>query len=124
MFQIVKKYSILLIIPFGFQILSKPVVVAAFLFNRTYIAQYLCENRTKPEKRCNGKCQLNKELNKDQKREKEPGQSVHEKFELFCTSYSFFNLKLAVSKNGITYFNTILNLSSPFPFPVFHPPNS
>lgn len=34
--------------------------------NKEYIASVLCENRNKPEMACNGKCYLNKKIEKSQ----------------------------------------------------------
>ncbi|RFM27085.1 hypothetical protein [Deminuibacter soli] len=52
------------------QTFSAGFVVLNFYANRSYIAQNLCENRSKPQLNCCGKCQLNKKLrqeeNKDQ----------------------------------------------------------
>jgi hypothetical protein len=47
----------------------KLVVVAHFEANRTYIAQNLCENKSKPALNCRGKCYLKKQLEKDIKNE-------------------------------------------------------
>lgn len=37
-------------------------VMAWFNMNQDYIASNLCENRDKPQTRCNGRCQLSKQL--------------------------------------------------------------
>lgn len=44
--------------------LMKLGVVAWYEYNKTYIAQNLCENRNKPELNCCGKCVLHKKLAK------------------------------------------------------------
>lgn len=47
---------------------SQAIIVADFLLNQAEIAATLCENKDKPEMKCNGKCHLMKELNKDEER--------------------------------------------------------
>lgn len=53
------------ILIFAFALLLKPILpVISFMVNYDYIAKELCENKTKPELHCNGKCYLKKELAK------------------------------------------------------------
>jgi hypothetical protein len=47
------------------QTFNKWFVIIGFEANRNYIAQNLCENRTKPKSCCHGKCFLKKQLTKD-----------------------------------------------------------
>ncbi len=49
---------------------SRFAVYAAFNANQKYIAEQLCENKSKPELHCNGKCYLMKKLKAAQEREK------------------------------------------------------
>lgn len=44
--------------------MARTVVVADYLLNKEYIAKVLCVNRDKPQMKCNGKCHLNKQLQK------------------------------------------------------------
>ncbi|MDM8172826.1 hypothetical protein QT327_00440 [Olivibacter sp. 47] len=57
--------SILMLLQTG----SALLIMTAFYANRDYIAQNLCENRTRPELHCNGQCVLMKKLKKEQERE-------------------------------------------------------
>jgi hypothetical protein len=57
----------ILILLMATQAFSKWVILLEFNRNRDYIAQNLCENRTKPQVKCGGKCQLTKALEKDEK---------------------------------------------------------
>lgn len=42
----------------------RPIVpVLEYAINYEYITKVLCENKFKPQKKCNGKCHLRKELN-------------------------------------------------------------
>lgn len=39
-------------------------IIAWYQVNKEYVAKVLCENKNKPEKKCCGKCYLNKQLKK------------------------------------------------------------
>ncbi|RYY66803.1 MAG: hypothetical protein EOO12_03135 [Chitinophagaceae bacterium] len=43
------------------QSFGKWIILAEFRLNRDYIAQNLCENRQRPQLKCNGRCQLMKQ---------------------------------------------------------------
>lgn len=48
-----------------FLFIMKPILpVLEYVFNYDYIVKELCENKAKPEMKCNGKCHLMKELAK------------------------------------------------------------
>jgi len=46
-------------------------IVGWYVFNQKYIAQNLCENRSQPQRHCNGKCVLLKKLKAVQKADKD-----------------------------------------------------
>ena len=51
--------------------LMKPVLpLVDYVVNYDYISKVLCENKAKPEMKCNGKCHLMKELAKASEEEK------------------------------------------------------
>lgn len=51
--------------------------IAYFHLNREYIAKVLCENRARPQLKCNGKCYLAKKLKQQQqKQDKETSERV------------------------------------------------
>jgi hypothetical protein len=63
----VKKALVLL----GLFLLMKPVFpLVDYVVNYDYISKVLCENKAKPELKCNGKCHLMKELAKASEEEK------------------------------------------------------
>ena len=47
------------------------VILINFKINQAYIARVLCENKDKPEMKCNGKCQLNKKLKENEQQEQQ-----------------------------------------------------
>ena len=55
----------------AFLIFLKPISpVLEYIINYDYIANVLCENKNKPQLKCNGKCHLMKELAKASESEK------------------------------------------------------
>jgi len=63
--------SLLLIVALGFQCLSKLGLIAYYNINIEYIISELCENKDKPQLKCNGKCYLKKKLAKANEAEKQ-----------------------------------------------------
>lgn len=55
----------------SFQCLSKLGLIAYYNINIEYIISELCENKDKPELKCNGKCYLKKKLGKADEAEKQ-----------------------------------------------------
>lgn len=51
-------------------------------FNKVYITQQLCENRSNPALHCNGHCYLSKQLKKAEEGEKKSAQIAKEKDEV------------------------------------------
>lgn len=103
-------------------------IVGLFKLNQDYIAKNLCENRSKPQKKCCGKCYLRKQLNKVAEKEngtsKAPTIKV-QKTELVCLLPKVFNLPFVHTLNVPSVYNPISKgfLMKPFPFSFFHPPS-
>ncbi|WP_333875469.1 hypothetical protein [Flavobacterium sp.] len=106
----------------------KPILpVADYIINYDYISKVLCENKTKPELHCNGKCQLMKELAKAAEQEKPVTPTkktpLHETELLFfqevqplLSGQTFFQPKNGISNH---YANLYFHLACGS---VFHPP--
>lgn len=106
----------------------KPILpVADYIINYDYISKVLCENKAKPEMKCNGKCQLMKELAKAAEQEKpissEKKVKIHETEVLFyqevkplIPEQSYFQPKKAI---GDHYSDLYFHSESSS---VFHPP--
>lgn len=121
---LVKKIVIIIV----FVICLKPVFpVIDYFVNYDYISKELCENKTKPELLCNGKCQLMKELAKaseDDKPISTDKKTVHLKTELLffqevenlIARQTYFQHKISISDN---YSNLYFHLNG---CAVFHPP--
>lgn len=120
--------------------MKKAIVVVVFLFilkpvfpcleyviNYDYIVKELCENKAKPEMKCNGKCHLMKELARASEKEvpiSSDKKSTHHDFEvLFFENKNFSftsNHKFVVnSKVNLVYNNLYSYEKSNL---VFHPP--
>lgn len=57
----------ILILLLSLQTFSKWLILLEYRVNQDYIARVLCENKTKPELKCKGKCQLMKQLDATEK---------------------------------------------------------
>ncbi|MCU0435944.1 MAG: hypothetical protein MUC87_20975 [Bacteroidia bacterium] len=64
---------ILIIAAFLVQLTGKSVITVHYLINKEKISKTLCENKTRPTKKCHGKCQLLKKLR--EQKQKEEGNS-------------------------------------------------
>lgn len=63
--------SLVLITALSFQCFIKLGVIGYYNLNIEYIIKELCENKNKPELKCNGKCFLKKKMSEADKAEKE-----------------------------------------------------
>ena len=108
--------------------LAKPILpVADYIINYDYISKVLCENKAEPELKCNGKCQLMKELAKASEQEKPitPVKKIQaqetevlffQEIQPLLTRQTFFQHKNAI---GNHYVNLYFHLACGS---VFHPP--
>ncbi len=102
-------------------------ILINFKLHQAYIASTLCENRDKPEMKCNGNCHLKKELRKNDEREQKqqpPNIELREVLMVLpeCTS---FNLSAGCmqskNQNSTAQRNKLLTGILPA---IFHPPQS
>lgn len=112
----------------GLLVLFRPIFpVVDYVVNYDYISKVLCENKTKPQMKCNGKCQLMKEMAKASESEKPLSQdkkaAIQESEILFIqqlSSFEIYFLPISLQKTiNLNYtnmycYNTIES--------VFHPP--
>jgi len=59
-----KILAILIVVSLFLQCTVQLSVLAMFRMKQDYIAKHLCENRSRPQIKCCGKCYLNKQLHK------------------------------------------------------------
>lgn len=62
--------------------LSKTIVFINYQLNIEFIKKELCENKDKPQMKCNGKCYLNKQVKKAEPNPKHLPESLKQKDEL------------------------------------------
>jgi hypothetical protein len=74
------------------QTFSKCIIMIDYTFNKASIAKNLCENKDKPQLKCEGKCYLCKRLKKeDDKNQQEPDRNPLNKFEII-SGWTAFNI--------------------------------
>ncbi|HJS00541.1 MAG TPA: hypothetical protein VJ780_06370 [Flavobacterium sp.] len=110
-------------------ILVKPVIpVLDYIVNYEYIATELCENVSKPELKCNGKCHLAKELAKASESEKPISSNKknvsHTKAEvLFCNEIEkaniLFDFYFLEKRKAVFYQDLYKSVAF---YSIFHPP--
>jgi hypothetical protein len=92
--------------------------------NKKYIAEFLCENKKKPEMKCNGRCHLKKQLKKVNDEEKKlpvPPLKIEKlTISLFCSNIKAVNFTIAEG----TKTPYIENYQFIFNGRIFHPPKS
>lgn len=107
-------------------LLLKPILpVFSYALHYEYIVKELCENRKKPELKCNGKCHLMKELAKSAAAEKpvsgKKAPEIHEV--LFINPLSVFELQVFFSPSVVKETPPYSNLYAGQYMAVdFHPP--
>ena len=97
---------------------------AGYELNKNYIATTLCENKAKPQLKCNGKCYLKKKLKQAEKSEQKSDQTNSKRF--FADQYLLtdFNFK-SFFRQTATYipvnrqWHVSVNSNA-----VFHPPQA
>lgn len=110
------------------QCMAHWAVVGLFKLNQDYIAKNLCENRSKPQKKCCGKCYLRKQMKKVNGNENgsSKGQTIKiEKNEVFCLMPDNLSVTIKMFPITLSVYNPILKdfLITPFSSSLFHPPS-
>ena len=98
-----------------------------YAVNYKYISTQLCENRARPELRCNGKCYIKKEILKSSENQNAKESKVQIKsIDVFVVNeISEFKADFSVEKNVENNFQNCFNLRvKPFDESIFHPPIS
>lgn len=115
---IVSLISVLLI-----QSLSTSLILFHFKINQVEIATELCENKTKPEMHCEGKCYLEKQIKADEKSHTDDRQLRVEFLSLIFTFKDLVSeIVPAVLLKDKQEFPYIVSYFSKDLKPIFHPP--
>lgn len=117
--------AIFLLIFIG-QTFDKNFISLDFYANQNYIAQNLCENRSKPQSHCDGKCQLQKKINHEASKDKQNPERRSENSNEVISSKTFFAIlslpftAIIKKQYPIALTGTPVDQSLQF----FHPPQS
>lgn len=114
-------FTIPLLIGLLMQTFSRELVMVEFGINQAIIAREKCENRFKPELHCNGKCQLRKELKRDDKQERE-GMNAKSKCEVYFEDVTAGLNMADYSTPTILFTVYTKEIAAPPVYPIFHPP--
>lgn len=105
------------------QTFSKCWLIVSFALNQRTIAATLCENRTKPNSSCHGKCYLRKQMAAQDKQESAPLNGGKEKFEVLLFNEVAKEILpepiTAISNHFPAYTATTIQRSVAA---IFHPP--
>jgi hypothetical protein len=119
--------AIILSLSLFLQCVSHLAVVVIFKLNQNFIARNLCINRAQPQKHCNGKCFLKKQMKRldqsDNSKSESPTVKI-EKTEVLCILPKFINISYTVfraEKESYLPFDAWPLLPAHIPS-VFHPP--
>lgn len=112
---------ILLTLSSGF---TKLYFYIGYELNKPYIATTLCENISKPELKCNGKCYLAKKIKIAEKAEQNPQKTTSKRFvndNFLITAYRFkaYKNQIPFLYHDVQPIYVTVNTHS-----VFHPPQA
>lgn len=111
-----------LLLAFIAQTFNRTVIVLDYYANQTYIAQNLCENRSKPQMKCKGKCQMMKKLQQEEKKDQtNPDRKMENKSEVLPADFGTYNIPY-YSINTIEYISLQEDPETSFTSSLFHPP--
>lgn len=73
---------------------SKTILLIHYRLNIDFIKNELCENKNKPQLKCNGKCYLNKQVKKTENNPENLPETLKQKDEIKLFSHSHFKLNV------------------------------
>jgi hypothetical protein len=114
----------LLIFGFLLQTVGKLVIFVNYQINKEAITAAYCENKSKPQMHCNGKCHLAKQLKNadaDESKNRSSKTNLQEVFNLFSIRLSSLNISLPVTGTD-SWFSYSDNYSFDFSSSLVHPP--
>jgi hypothetical protein len=108
------------------QTFNRFFIVVDYQLNKEYIAKTLCENKNKPQMHCNGKCQMMKKLQQEEKKDQQnPDRSNVNKFEFISFSLNKISLSPVLKfSTGLNYPGYQEHYSSRSLSAPFHPPQA
>jgi hypothetical protein len=113
----------LLLSAFVVQTFSKPFIVLDYFANTRAYAKN-CENKARPAMHCNGKCQMMKKLQQEEKQSKENAERKgNYKIEVLSSRSFYCHVEQATyGQRSVTYNNAGEQKPVNMPREYFHPP--
>ena len=116
--------AFILLATFLAQSFSRYFIIADYYTNRNAYAEF-CENKAKPELHCNGKCQLEKKLSAEERKEKQnPARKADIKNIIFFTPSFFPSIQQSIAAFKIWYPSLQVFVVSNPVSDIFHPPQA
>ncbi len=119
-----KILGLIIIIPVLLQAMSFSVIYSSYLINKSYISSNLCENRSVPEKHCEGKCLLKKEMKAESEKENSAPASVKKGSEVVYLFTEILSAPESPSANKLSFREYTEIYHHSFAFGIFHPPRA
>ena len=114
-----------ILIVFLCETFDQSFITVLFYANQNNIAKNLCENRNKPQMHCNGKCQLQKKLNQNNKDKQTPAKKTESRNEVLSSKSFFASIeKITLITSTRKYFIQNINHTKDQSLSFFHPPQS
>jgi len=102
--------------------LSRFIVYASFGANQKFIAENLCENKSRPWMHCNGHCYLMKKLKQTQEKEKQQERSEQKNRYHEVLPNEKLTIVFRVPDLSISYPEYLSKSTLQRSFSIFHPP--
>lgn len=119
-----KVLGLIVIIPVLLQAMSFSVIYSGYLLNKVYISTNLCENRTVPEKHCEGKCVLKKEMKTEAEKENSVPASVKKGSEVVYFFGEELKISAATLNSDYKYIVSTESYCYSITSGIFHPPRA
>ena len=104
------------------QTFSKSIIVVGYFTNTKTYAQN-CENKSRPQMHCNGKCQIMKKLKQEESKDKQnPNRRTDEKDEVLSSKSFFPSLIIEGISLNISYPSVESSFAISCLSCIFHPP--
>ncbi len=115
-------FAYILLLGFILQTCSKQLIYTDYLVNKDFIASVLCINKNSPEKHCEGKCHLKKQLDQDTKQQEGTGQKSKVAGEVVFLSPESIVLEVTAIQIATPYFYYLSRTTNSHTNSVFQPP--
>ena len=113
-----------LLLAFTVQTFNQGLIVFGFYANQDAIAKKLCVNKAKPKMHCNGKCQLMKKLQEEERSDKENSErKIENKTDIVFIKGSYTSMhcemKYEIQNIFSLYKEPVVSI---YLIDIFHPP--